>query len=91
MKELGKLSAEERPKAGQVINQAKQSVQQAILDKKTALQSSFLEQQLRVFMLRLRGEMMVIIHGFLMNILGILMELENILNGDVDYTQVKTN
>ena len=47
MKELGKLSAEERPKAGQVINQAKQSVQQAIQAKKTALQDSALAEKLR--------------------------------------------
>ena len=47
MKGLGKLSAEERPKAGQVINQAKQAVQQLILTKKTALQTALLEQQLR--------------------------------------------
>ena len=30
MKELGKLSAEERPKAGQVINVAKQDIQQVL-------------------------------------------------------------
>lgn len=47
MKELGKLSTEQRPKAGQVINQAKQAVQQAISDKKIVLQTLLLEQQLR--------------------------------------------
>lgn len=34
MKSLGKLSAEERPKAGQMINAAKQQVQQAIEGRK---------------------------------------------------------
>jgi len=47
MKELGQLSHEERPKAGQVINQAKQSLQQSVADKKAALQASFMEQQLK--------------------------------------------
>ncbi len=47
MKELGKLSAEQRPKAGQVINQAKQAVQQAIVDKKATLQAAALAEKLQ--------------------------------------------
>ncbi|MGD8785738.1 MAG: phenylalanine--tRNA ligase subunit alpha, partial [Thioalkalispiraceae bacterium] len=46
MKNLGKLSAEERPKAGQVINQAKQAVQASIEAKKTALEDAKLNEQL---------------------------------------------
>lgn len=46
MKQLGSLSAEERPKAGQVINQAKQVVQQAIEARKTILQSEVLNAKL---------------------------------------------
>jgi phenylalanyl-tRNA synthetase alpha chain len=46
MKSLGKLSAEERPKAGQAINQAKQQVQQAIEARRAALKQAELEQKL---------------------------------------------
>ena len=46
MKQLGGLSAEERPKAGQAINQAKQAVQQAIEARKEALQSEALNARL---------------------------------------------
>lgn len=46
MKQLGSLSAEERPKAGQVINQAKQAVQQAIEARKETLQSEVLNARL---------------------------------------------
>lgn len=46
MKQLGSLSAEERPKAGQVINQAKQAVQQAIEARKQSLQSEALNSKL---------------------------------------------
>lgn len=47
MKALGKLSKDERPKAGQVINQAKQTVQQAIVDKKSRLQAAILAEKLQ--------------------------------------------
>ena len=46
MKTLGKLSAEERPKAGQLINVAKASVQQAIEARKNALQDAVLNEKL---------------------------------------------
>lgn len=46
MKTLGKLSAEERPKAGQIINEAKQTVQSLLADKKQALEDALLEAQL---------------------------------------------
>lgn len=46
MKQLGQLSAEQRPRAGQVINQAKQAVQQAIGLKKTDVQNAELKTQL---------------------------------------------
>ena len=46
MKSLGKLSAEERPKAGQVINQAKQQVQTAIEARKSELENAKLQAQL---------------------------------------------
>ena len=46
MKTLGKLSAEERPKAGQAINQAKQAVQQAIEMRRDALKREALEAKL---------------------------------------------
>jgi phenylalanyl-tRNA synthetase alpha chain len=46
MKELGKLPAEQRPEAGQVINRAKQTIQSAIEAKKETLQSAKLEAQL---------------------------------------------
>ena len=46
MKTLGKLSAEERPRAGQAINQAKQAVQQAIEMRRDALKREALEAKL---------------------------------------------
>lgn len=46
LKTLGKLSAEERPKAGAVINEAKQQVQDAIEARKAALEGAALEQKL---------------------------------------------
>ena len=46
MKNLGKLSAEERPKAGQIINQAKQAVQSAIESRKETLETAKLNEQL---------------------------------------------
>ena len=46
LKQLGKLSAEERPKAGQAINLSKRVVQQAIEVRKQALQSAVLNEQL---------------------------------------------
>jgi len=46
MKSLGKLSAEERPAAGQAINQAKGKVQQAIEARKQALQEAVLNARL---------------------------------------------
>ncbi|MGM0595263.1 MAG: phenylalanine--tRNA ligase subunit alpha, partial [Pseudomonadota bacterium] len=46
MKSLGKLSAEERPAAGQAINQAKGQVQQAIEARKQSLQEAALNAQL---------------------------------------------
>lgn len=46
MKSLGKLSAEERPAAGQAINQAKGKVQQAIEARKHALQEAALNARL---------------------------------------------
>jgi len=46
MKQLGSLSPEERPQAGQAINQAKQAVQQAIEARKDALQSEALNAKL---------------------------------------------
>ena len=46
MKQLGSLSAEERPKAGQVINQAKQQVQQALEAKKIELDTALLNEKL---------------------------------------------
>ena len=46
MKELGKLPADKRPEAGQVINRAKQSIQTAIEAKKDTLQNAKLEAQL---------------------------------------------
>lgn len=45
-KALGKLSAEERPAAGQVINQAKQAVNDALNSKREALQLAELNQKL---------------------------------------------
>jgi phenylalanyl-tRNA synthetase alpha chain len=46
MKQLGSLTAEERPKAGQVINQAKKQVQQALEEKKQLLEQRVLNQRL---------------------------------------------
>lgn len=46
MKTLGQLSAEERPKAGQIINEAKQTVQNLLADKKQALENALLEAKL---------------------------------------------
>ena len=46
MKQLGSLSAEERPKAGQVINQAKQQIQKVLESKKEELDSALLNEQL---------------------------------------------
>ena len=47
MKQLGQLSVEERPKAGQVINQAKQLLQAAISDQKSGLQNAQLISRLK--------------------------------------------
>lgn len=46
MKELGKLPAEQRPEAGQIINRAKQTIQSAIEAKKDTLQNAKLASQL---------------------------------------------
>lgn len=46
MKMLGKLSAEERPAAGQLINDAKQAVQQALEARKDILQESEMAERL---------------------------------------------
>jgi len=46
MKLLGKLSAEERPAAGQAINKAKQAVQSTISERKDLLQNESLNAQL---------------------------------------------
>jgi len=46
MKQLGKLSPEERPKAGQVINVAKQDIQKAIEARKEDLQNEALNAKL---------------------------------------------
>jgi len=46
MKTLGQLSAEERPKAGQVINEAKQSVQTFLSEKKNELEEAILSAKL---------------------------------------------
>jgi phenylalanyl-tRNA synthetase alpha chain len=46
MKSLGKLSAEERPAAGQAINQAKQAVQLALEGRKLSLQEAVLNARL---------------------------------------------
>ena len=46
LKELGKLPPEQRPQAGQAINEAKKQVQEAIEARKAALQSAALETQL---------------------------------------------
>ncbi len=46
MKMLGKLSHEERPKAGQVINEAKQAVQGFLTEKKESIEAAILAVQL---------------------------------------------
>lgn len=46
LKTLGKLSPEERPKAGALINEAKQALQTAINERKSTLASAALEKQL---------------------------------------------
>ncbi|MGL5538003.1 MAG: phenylalanine--tRNA ligase subunit alpha, partial [Aeromonas veronii] len=46
MKGLGALSAEERPAAGAVINQAKQQVQDALNERREALEVAVLNQKL---------------------------------------------
>jgi phenylalanyl-tRNA synthetase alpha chain len=46
LKQLGKLSAEERPKAGQVINLAKVAVQESIESRKTVLEEERLNEQI---------------------------------------------
>lgn len=46
MKQLGSMSPEERPKAGQVINEAKQTVQALISEKKAALEEAALAAKL---------------------------------------------
>jgi phenylalanyl-tRNA synthetase alpha chain len=46
LKQLGRLSREERPKAGQAINKAKQSLQKAIEARKAALEQALLEARL---------------------------------------------
>jgi phenylalanyl-tRNA synthetase alpha chain len=47
LKQLGKLPAEERPQAGQVINLAKAAVQEAIESRKTALEDEQLNEQIK--------------------------------------------
>ena len=47
LKGLGKLSAEERPKAGAAINEAKQAVQGALEARKEALEDAALAEQLK--------------------------------------------
>ncbi len=47
LKALGKLSAKERPAAGQAINQAKQTVQAAIEERKDTLEAAVLAEQLK--------------------------------------------
>ncbi len=46
MKGLGKMSPEERPKAGQIINEAKRTVQTLLNDKRAELEAALLEQKL---------------------------------------------
>lgn len=46
MKSLGKLSSEERPKAGQAINAAKQQIQKSIETRKTSIQDAALAERL---------------------------------------------
>lgn len=46
MKDLGQVAAEDRPKVGAVINQAKQQVEEAITERKQALEASALNDKL---------------------------------------------
>ena len=46
MKGLGKMAPEDRPKAGQIINEAKQTVQSLINEKKAELEAALLAQKL---------------------------------------------
>ena len=46
MKRLGELPAEERPQAGQAINQAKQRVEEALTERKQTLEAAALESKL---------------------------------------------
>lgn len=46
LKQLGQLSPEQRPQAGQAINQAKQTLQNALEVRRAQLQADFLAQQL---------------------------------------------
>lgn len=46
MKQLGTLSPEEKPKAGQMINEAKQAVQKYLSEKKTSIEAAILAEQL---------------------------------------------
>ena len=50
MKALGKLSAEERPKAGQLINQAKQRIQKSLETKKSELSTAAMNARLETEM-----------------------------------------
>jgi phenylalanyl-tRNA synthetase alpha chain len=47
LKQLGKLSAEDRPKAGQIINVAKVAVQEAIESRKSLLEDELLNEQIK--------------------------------------------
>jgi len=47
LKAIGKLPAEEKPQAGQVINAAKQSIQQQLDQRRSLLQASELEEKLQ--------------------------------------------
>lgn len=46
MKQLGSLSPEEKPKAGQMINEAKQAVQKLLSEKKASIEAAILAEQL---------------------------------------------
>ena len=60
LKNLGHLPVEERPKAGQAVNQAKQQLQDSLNARKTTLENQQLKQQLKAGMLDItlpgRGE-----------------------------------
>ena len=60
MKQLGSLSAEERPKAGQVINQAKQQIQKVLEAKKEELDSALLNEQLSKEQLAMNHEIQIL-------------------------------